>query len=127
MTVMLMDNGTDDVVFDVNFWHYRAIVEAIRSLRVLPDDHVDRLHEPFTGSGLTKDECLIVATELHARLVHTLDQDDRLLLDGTVTKEPDDGVLHHTDVEWQKNYSTNRTVLTAFVDAIRKSNGFTVC
>ena len=127
MTVMLMDNETDDVVFDINFWHYRAIVEAIRSLRVLPDDHVDRLHEPFTGSGLTKDECLIVAKELHARLVSTLDQDDRLLLDGTVTKEPDDGVFHKTDIEWQKNYSTNRTVIAAFVDAIRKSNGFTVC
>jgi len=124
---MLMDNETDDVVFDINFWHYRAIVEAIRSLRVLPDDHVDRLHEPFTGSGLTKDECLIVAKELHARLVSTLDQDDRLLLDGTVTKEPDDGVFHKTDIEWQKNYSTNRTVIAAFVDAIRKSNGFTVC
>ncbi len=127
MTVMLMDNETDDVLFNVNFWHYRAIVEAIRSLRVLPDDYVDRLHEPFTGSGLTKDECLIVATELYARLVSTLDQDDRLLLDGTVTKEPDDCVFHETDADWQKNYSTNRTVIAAFVDAIRKSNGFTVC
>lgn len=127
MTVMLMDNETDDVVFDVNFWHYRAIVEVIRSLQVLPDDYVDRLHEPFTGSGLTKDECLIVATELDVRLVPKLDQDDRLLLDGTVTKEPDDGVFHKTDVEWQRNYSTNRTVIAAFADAIRKSNGFTVC
>ncbi len=124
---MLMDNETDDVVFDVNFWHYRAIVEAIRSLRVLPDEQVDRLHEPFTGSGLTKDECRIVAAELQARVVPILEQDDRLLLDGTVTKEPDDGVFHKTDAEWRKNYSTNKTVLAAFIDAIHKSNGFTVC
>ena len=124
---MLMDNETDDVVFDVNFWHYRAIVEAIRSLRVLPDEYVDRLHEPFTGSGLTKDECRIVAAELQARFVPILEQDDRLLLNGTVTKEPDDGVFHKTDGEWQKNYSTNKKVLAAFIDAIHKSNGFTVC
>ncbi len=124
---MLMDNETDDVVFDVNFWHYRAIVEAIRSLRVLPDEQVDRLHEPFTGSGLTKDECRIVAAELQARVVPILEQDDRLLLDGTVTKEPDDGVFHKTDAEWPKNYSTNKTVLAAFIDAIQKSSGFTVC
>ena len=124
---MLMDNETDDVVFDVNFWHYRAIVEAIRSLRVLPDEYVDRLHEPFTGSGLTKDECRIVAAELQARFVPILEQDDRLLLNGTVTKEPDDSVFHKTDGEWQKNYSTNKKVLAAFIDAIHKSNGFTVC
>ena len=124
---MLMDNVTDDVVFDINFWHYRAIVEAIRSLSVLPDEYVDRLHEPFTGSGLSKDECRIVAAELHARFILTLEQDERMLLDGTVTKELDDGVFHKADDDWQKNYSTNKKVLTAFVDAIQTCNGFTVC
>jgi len=37
MGVTLFDLATDDVIFDVNFWHWHAIVEAPRSLDVLPD------------------------------------------------------------------------------------------
>jgi hypothetical protein len=127
MTVMLMDNETDEVVFDVNFWHYRAIVEAIRSLHVLPDEHVNRLHEQFTGSGLSKDECRVVAQKLHERFANALDCDDRVLFDGTITKDRDDRDFHRSETDWQKNYSTNKEVLDAFIESIRKSNGFTVC
>lgn len=124
---MLIDNETENVVFDVNFWHYRSLVEAIRSLKILPDDYVDRLHEPFTGAGLTKEECCMVASELRSRLLPSLEEDDRLLLDGTTTKTSDDGVFHKSDGEWQKNYSTNKRVLREFIDAIAASNGFMVC
>jgi len=29
----LFDQKTDAIVFDTNFWHWRAIVEAIRALK----------------------------------------------------------------------------------------------
>lgn len=127
VTVMLIDNENNELVFDINFWHYRALVEAIRSLQVLPDEYVDRLHEPYTGAGLNKEECQLVAAELRSRLVPILGDDDRLLLDGATTKIPDDGVFHKTDADWHLNYSTNKRVLLDFVQALKDCNGFTVC
>lgn len=124
---MLMDSETDDVVFDVNFWHYRAIVEAIQSLQILSVEYVARLHEPFTGAGLSKDECKIVSAQLRAKVLPALEDEDRLLLDGTITKLPNDGVFYKSESEWHRNYSTNKKVLLDFITAIDDCNGFTVC
>src|SRR5262245_49650498 len=49
MGMTLFDQKTDAVVFDVNFWHWRAIVEAVRSLGVVPEARVDALHDQFAG------------------------------------------------------------------------------
>lgn len=51
MSVSLYDTATNEVVFDVNFWHWRAIVEAVRALGVLPDVRIDPLHQPFVGEA----------------------------------------------------------------------------
>ena len=68
MTVTLFDQKTDDLIFDVNFWHWRAIVEAVRALGVLPATRVDGLHEPFVGD-LTQDEARAVAARSEERRV----------------------------------------------------------
>jgi hypothetical protein len=125
--VSLFDRKTNGIVFDVNFWHYRAIVEAIRSLGVLPDEKVDALHESWQDTGLTTEEARLVAAALRTRLLPTLGEDDRLLLDGQRTTEPDDGVMHYDPVEQHKNYSTNRRVLEEFVKCCETCNGFSVC
>jgi len=125
--VSLFDRTTNGIVFDVNFWHYRAIVEAIRSLGVLPDEKVDTLHESWQDTGLTTEEARLVAEAIRTRLLPTLGEDDRLLLDGQRTTEPDDGVMHYNPAEQHKNYSTNRRVLEEFVKCCETCNGFSVC
>ena len=127
MGVSLFDRTTNGIVFDVNFWHYRAIVEAIRSLGVLPDEKVDTLHESWQDTGLTTEEARLVAEAIRTRLLPTLGEDDRLLLDGQRTTEPDDGVMHYNPAEQHKNYSTNRRVLEEFVKCCETCNGFSVC
>ncbi len=77
----LFDQKSDAIVFDVNFWHWRAIIEAIRSLRILPDERVDALHKQFAGE-LTQEEARTVAVAIRERLLPTLADDERLLLDG---------------------------------------------
>jgi hypothetical protein len=67
----LFDQKTDAIVFDVNFWHWRAIVEAVRVLGVLPEERVDSLHEQFNGE-LTVEEARAVAVALRGRLLPTL-------------------------------------------------------
>jgi hypothetical protein len=93
MTVSLFDRQTREIVFDVNFWHYRAIVEAIRSMGVLPDDKVDSLHESWLDHGLTMEEARLVAQALRTGLLPTLAEGERLLLYGQRTTEPDDGTF----------------------------------
>jgi hypothetical protein len=76
--VSLFDRQTNAIVFDVNFWHYRAIVEAIRSLGVLPEATVDALHESWQDTGLTTEEARLVATAIRTRLLPMLGDDERL-------------------------------------------------
>ncbi|MFN3651344.1 MAG: hypothetical protein ACK47B_17350 [Armatimonadota bacterium] len=123
----LFDRKTDEIVFDINFWHYRAIVEAVRSLGVLPDEQVDRLHESWQGNGLTTEEARLVAAAMRERLLPALTGDERLLLDGRRTEEPDDGTFYREPDEQHKNYSTNRDVLEEFVRCCETCNGFRVC
>ena len=125
MGITLFDQGTDEVVFNINFWHWRAIVEAIRRLQVLPEPRVDGLHTPF-ASELTQEEARLVGAAIRERLLPTLGEDERLLLDGRTTKEPDDGVFHRDPAEQHKNYSTNRQALERFSRCCETCAGFRV-
>lgn len=123
--VTLIDPETDEVVFDVNFWHWRAIVEAIRSLKILPTERVDGLHEPFFGELSAKEACQ-VGVALREHLLPSLGENERLLLDGQKTTEPDDLVFHRDPHDQHKNYSTNREVLEKFADCCERCHGFRV-
>jgi hypothetical protein len=125
--VSLFDLKTNEIVFDVNYWHYRAIVESVRSLQVLPEATVDALHESWQGTGLTADQAQLVAKAIRNRLLPTLAEDERLLFDGRRTTEPDDGTLHRDPAEQYKNYSTDRRVLEEFAACCETCNGFSVC
>jgi hypothetical protein len=125
MGVTLFDQKTDAVGFDVNFWHWRAVVEAVRSLGVLPEARVDALHDPFVGE-LTEGEAQEVAAALRARLLPTLREDERLLLDGRRTTEPDDGTFYRAPAEQHKNYGTDRRVLEEFARCCEVCGGFRV-
>ncbi len=127
MGVALFDRTTRAIVFEVNYWHYRAIVETIRTLDVLPPETVDTLHESWCDHGLTAEEARRVASGLRARVIPTLSADERLLLDGTRTTEPDDGVFHREPADQARNYGTNRRVLEAFAACCETCDGFFVC
>ncbi|MBE9102614.1 hypothetical protein IQ267_24540 [filamentous cyanobacterium LEGE 07170] len=111
-------------MFDVIFWDWRAIVEEIRRLDVLPSEVIDGLHQPFCGNGLTKEQCTVVADALEKR-ARCLSQEGRILLNGTRTTESDDFVFYK--VRQEQNYSTNRAVIEKFIEYLRVSKGFRVC
>ncbi|HEY7153514.1 MAG TPA: hypothetical protein VH575_06115, partial [Gemmataceae bacterium] len=100
-------------------------VEAIRSLGVLPEKRVDALHEQFVGE-LTQEETRAVAAAIRERLLPTLADDERLLLDGRRTTEPDDGTFYRDPAEQHRNYSTNRRMLEEFVKCCETCGGFRV-
>jgi hypothetical protein len=125
MGVTLFDHESDAAIFDINFWHWRAIVEAVRALDVIPEDRVDLLHDPFVGD-LTQVEARLVGAAIRERLLPTLRDGERLLLNGQRTSEPDDGTLHRDPAEQHKNYSTNREVLDEFARCCETCAGFRV-
>lgn len=121
----LFDQKTNAIIFDVNFWHWRAIVEAVRRLGVLPESRIDALHEQFLGD-LREDEAKAVATAIRERLLPTLRDDECLLLDGRRTTEPDNGTFYRNPAEQHKNYSTNRRILEEFARCCESCGGFRV-
>ena len=124
MGISLRDIGTDEFMFDVNWWNWRALVEEIRRLQVLPDSVVDGLHDSFCGKGLSQEQCLVVADALELR-IKDLSDGERILWDGTRTTKKDDGVVHRVHLE--KNYSTSKPVIEKFIRYLRQSTGFEVC
>ncbi len=124
MSVFLVDRLDKKKDFNVNFWNWRAIVEAVGSLGVVPEDRVQELHRQYCGTGLTKEEARKVAAALRAKLLPALGKDERLLLDGTKTSKPDDSKMHYTETE--KNYSTNAEVLGEFAEFCETCEGFDV-
>jgi hypothetical protein len=126
MGITLTDRGNEKNLFFVNFWNWRAIGEAIRTLGVVSDDRASALQEPFCGNGLTRDEAYKVADAIEAKVVPLVPEDGRLLLDGSMTQTADDGTFYRAAEESSKNYSTNRVVLLKFIEYCRSSSGFDV-
>jgi hypothetical protein len=75
---------------------------------------------------LTEEEARIVATAIRRSLLPDLTDDERLLLDGRRTTEPDDMTFHRAPGERHKNYSTNRRVLEKFAECCEACHGFRV-
>lgn len=124
MGISLRDLAKEDHWFHVNFWNWRPIVELIRRLKILPDERAAGLHEPFCGNGLAAEEARLVADALECSVLPAFADDERMMLDGTRTTEPDDGTFHKVDQFL--NYSTSREVLSRFIAYCRACGGFDV-
>jgi hypothetical protein len=124
MGISLRDRENHEHWFEINFWNWRPIVEAIRWLAVLPDECADGLHEPFCGNGLTRDEALLVADALEARFLPRVDEHERVLLDLQITREPDDQVFHRDNPF--RNYGASREAFVRFIAYCRACQGFDV-
>jgi len=123
--VTLFDQETDEIIFDVNFWHWRAIVEVVRGLAILPVERVDLMHEPFIGE-LAEAEARLVGAAIRERVLPTLADNERVLLDGSRTTTSDDGTFHRDPAAQHLNYSTTRPVLETFAQCCATCHGFRI-
>ena len=131
MSVMLVDLQNREHTFSVNSYGWRGILEAVRRLDVVDEQTIDGLHEPFTGSGLDAAQAEAVAEAIEERLLPLLDEDDYLLLDGTITR-----TLPPKESQWMiiarqyrvdvARYYTSAAWLRKFVAYCRSCSGFWV-
>jgi hypothetical protein len=133
MGITLFDRQTgDEPAFDINFWHWGAIVEAIRSTSVIPDALVDGLHEPFCDNGLTAEQARAVAAALRATIILALGDKEWLGLDQSVSTSQTDGPVGGFTAAMERGedlsylYQTNRAALESFANYCDTCNGFSV-
>ena len=120
----LIDPDDRSNILFINFWNWRTIVEAARRLEVVDDATAERMHLQCTSFQLSPAQALDLAMAIEDYLLPSLEEDDRVLLDGTITDEADDGTFHKVDVE--KNYSTNAKVLRAVMEFCRSTQGVVI-
>jgi hypothetical protein len=108
-----------------SWWQWRPAVVLIRSLGLFDGERLDNLTNGF--GEFTSAEARQLASALEERVLPGLQPGERVLLDGTVTSEPDVGTFHRTTAEQHRNYSTDYDWLVAFIVFCKDSDGLYVC
>lgn len=125
MGVDIHDSEDHRCTIHSNWWQWRSTVELIRSLDLLNGPRLDLLSD---GMGeLTEAEARQIASAFERQVLPGLHPDQRVLLDGAVTTEPDDGTFHRVPVEQHRNYSADRDWLIQFVAFCNECRGLYVC
>lgn len=134
MGVALYDLANDErEPCSFNFWNYRAIVEAIRHLQILPDERVDLLHDLWNPAAqLSLEEARIVAFELRSKVLPNLTAEERVNCDGASISQEDFEELSKQKIDWndadscKQFYTFGRVSLLRFITFCEQCDGFCV-
>ncbi|MEU8251360.1 hypothetical protein [Nonomuraea sp. NPDC048916] len=108
----------------VNAWNWRPTLELLESSGILDTDTAALLGYNI-AMELTGEQAQRIATFLDAYLA-TTPAGGRVLLDGSITTDPDTFEFHRDDIG--RNYSATVAWLTRFRDFCRTAtDGFTAC
>ena len=117
--------GDDPPDLSVNFWNWRPTVELIRSFGIIDDERLELMHIQCCGAEVTEDEARTIGERIKAEILPQLAENDRLLLDLTITDKPDDMKMYYGE-DVHKNYSAQREWLTRFAEFCMSCSGFRV-
>jgi hypothetical protein len=107
----------------INGWNWRPTLELLHRTGILSDEALELMSFNGGGGEVTPDEAGRISEFLDGYLAR-LGPDDRVMLDGAVTTEPDTGEFHRDDLA--RNYSATFAWLVRFRDFCRSSGGFQV-
>ena len=125
MGIRLIDAADESHEFKASFWHWRAIVEVILKLKVLPDGKVEFLAAPFTGH-LSRDEARQVAVALRHKTLEDLHPGEHMLMNGKHVDVPANDRIHKSPERKHLNYALSREELEEFADYCERCAGFKV-
>jgi len=112
----------DGTRLDVNAWNWRATLALLERHEILGAETIELLGYNIDVE-IPGDDARRIAAYL-ADYLATLPGDGRVMLDGAVTTEPDDGTFYRDDLA--RNYSATADWLTRFRDFCRTAtDGFT--
>ena len=118
------DLADESQVLFVNFWNWRPTVEIIRVANLLNAERLEGLHQQMSATRVSRDEARSIARYLRERVLPNLTPESRVMLDGTIITEPDDGTFYRNPEDLDRNYSATRPWLESFADFCASCGGF---
>jgi hypothetical protein len=106
----------------INRWNWLPIIELLREHTVIDSEKLKQMRYNH-GTEVSGDEALMIAGFLN-EFLKKLGPQDRLLMDLTITSEPDSFEFHRADPA--KNYSATTSSLAEFRDFCQTCQGFIV-
>ena len=120
----LKDIGDEERIIFVNFWNWRPTVEVLSRAGLLDEKRLAELHEQCSPTRVTKDEARAIAHYLREKVLPSLPQTGRILLDGSITTTPDDGTFYKSPEDSHKNYGAMHSWLEKFASFCETCDGF---
>jgi hypothetical protein len=117
--ILARQDGAD---LRLNVWNWGVLHHVVATAGVLADE----VWEPkrFNGGGtLERSDVQTLATFLRQRVLACLAPGERMLLDGTVTAEPDDGTFFRAEADLWRNYSLHHQVLVEVIEFLEAADG----
>ena len=123
MGFIITDNKDESKEISTNAWNWGPTVELLKKMDILDEERLELIRFNC-GTEVTTEEAHKIGTFIREKILSRLEQNERVMLDMTVTDEPDDGTFHRDDLG--KNYSASYDWLKKFSDFCMESSGFTV-
>jgi hypothetical protein len=107
------------------FWS-KPILMLLHAGKALPDDRIEVMGISGACPELSRVEIRQVAAFLRNNVVPRLEADDRIIIDGTITKTPDDRNFYREQHEIHKNYSANKDVIVKVCEFFETAQGLII-
>lgn len=106
-----------------NAWNWRPMLELIEKVGIIERERLELLGANL-GQRVEESEACAIAKILKEELLPRMRPGDRMLLDTSITDQPDDGKMHYDYIAL--NYSSTYDWLSQFADFCANCKGFTV-
>jgi len=126
MSFILVDTLDDKRDLQLNAWHWRTILVLLEVSEAVTKERLEVMGISGACPSFSREEARSIATALRTKVLSGLQPDDRVMLNGTITKEPDDGTLFRDPKDHHRNYSTNAQVLEKLCDFCESCGGFKI-
>ena len=126
MSFILTDTSDNTRRLQLNAWHWRTILMLLDVADALPKERIEVMGISGACPTLSRHEAQSIATTLRSKVLSGLESDERILIDGAITKEPDDGTFFRDPKDHHRNYSTNAQVIERLCDFCELCGGFTI-
>ena len=126
MSFILIDTSDEERDLQLNAWHWRTILMLLDVSGAVSKERLEVMGISGACPTLSQEEARSIAAALRTKVLSGLRSDERITIDGTITKEPDDGTLFRDPKDQHKNYSTNAQVLEKLCDFCESCRGFKI-
>jgi hypothetical protein len=127
MSVFLIDNSDETHDLHINNWNWLTIGRILRVVKALPAERLDAIDNCLLGCSpsFEKKDARAISSALRSRVIAHMSANQRIMIDGTLTAEPDDGTFYRNPDEAHRNYSTSREMLERLCFFCETADGFT--